>query len=101
MTRSAADLRHVVLAPAPPPVPIMAPSGINRMTDPRDFGNQNPLFRNVKAVPRFGTWEPPVTPSSGHAQPLQLIRNFSHEPTLVASEWMVSVIRPPPPTAVR
>jgi hypothetical protein len=56
---------------------------------------------NVTAVPRFGTWEPPATPSSGDAQPLQLIRNFSHAPTVVASEWMVSVIRSPPPTAVR
>jgi hypothetical protein len=56
---------------------------------------------NVMAVPRSGTWEPPVTPRSGDAQPLHVIRNFSHAPTLVASEWMVSVIRPPPPTAVR
>ena len=26
--------------------------------------------------------------------------NFSQEPTRVASVWMVSVVRPPPPTAV-
>ena len=32
---------------------------------------------------------------------LQATRNFSHEPTRVASEWIVSVMRPPPPTAVR
>lgn len=31
----------------------------------------------------------------------QVTVNLSHEPTRVASEWMVSVVRPPPPTAVR
>jgi hypothetical protein len=32
---------------------------------------------------------------------LQLRKNSSHEFTAVAFEWMVSLVGPPPPTAVR
>jgi hypothetical protein len=31
----------------------------------------------------------------------QTMRDFSHESTVIAFEWMVSAMRPPPPTAVR
>src|SRR5205823_11446675 len=53
--------------------------------------------RGLPASPRNPPrrWPQSPTPTK------QMNRNFSQAPTPVASECMVSVVRPPPPTAVR
>ena len=36
---------------------------------------------------------------TGVPDPESMSVNFSHDPILVASVWITSVVRPPPPTA--
>ena len=38
---------------------------------------------------------------TGVPDPESISVNFSQDPILVASVWITSVVRPPPPTAVR